>query len=893
MRQHFVFVCTLAVLFGFLQVGSLAADQPNDTVSFTKAQADAGMADYGKHCATCHGADLAGIHLAPSLIGDRFDRTWRGKSADILSFHLRRMPPKTVAEPVSLSEATYAPILAHILQANGFEAGDVELPSELPALAKIEIPKLPGVDYDPVVPVAMSPEQVARLKSLPPVTDEIVRQPSAADWLHWGNNYAGHSYSPLDQIRVDNVQDLKPVWRAPLRFGSSMPMPIVYQGILFLHTFPDTVLALDATNGDVLWRYQRESVTISTKKMGLALYGDKVFVSTTDLHLIALDARTGTEVWDHAINTKAEDGASRRFQTRSAPLIAGGKVIQGLTGGGTPMGAFIVAVDIETGQESWRFNTIARPGEPGGNSWNGVPLEKRSGGSVWHQGTFDPELNLVYYGVAPTYDTGPLLIPVDEEGVTSEALYTNCTLALDVDTGKLVWHFQHMANDQWDLDWAFERQIVTIPVDGKPRKVVTTVGKMAMLEALDAATGEYLFTIDAGVQNVVAEVDPKTGAKTYDPTRIPNAETPCIICPGAYGARSWPQASFSPRTRMAYVPIAEWCMGMGTTSNKRQLLSTGVELSLAPHPDANDGMMGRVQAFDLVNRKLGWTFDQVTPPTTGLLATGGGLVFSGDLDPSLKALDDTTGKLLWQSPLDDAPASSLITYSVNDKQYVVVVVGMTNNWVRDITNSHNQFVSTKGFSSPKSTPGKRGGAAIWAFALKKFVRDWTTDELASAMDELDRGRSFDSGHRVYEAASCKACHRLGHDGATIGPNLAQIAQRMRDGKMSRLDLLTEIVEPSKVIDQKYRTQVITTQQGNVASGVVVFEDDKVMRLLSNPLDSGEQPQEVAKADIEQRAELAISLMPHGLLNTLTKPQILDLLAYLESGGDPAHPAFGE
>lgn len=891
MKRHVL--CILVVLLGQLQTDSLAQNKPDDSIGFTAAQSSAGQADYGQHCATCHGADLAGIHLSPSLVGGRFDRTWRGKSAEVLSFHLRRMPPKTVAKPVSLSDETYTQILAYLLQANGFEAGDAELPSDPAALAKIKIPKLPGADYDPAIPVTKSPEQTALLNDLPPVTDETLRHPSDNDWLHWGNTYAGHSYSALEQINLDNVKDLKPVWRAPLLFGSSMPMPLAYQGILFLQTYPDTVLALDASNGDVLWRYRREDVTGSSKKMGLTLHGDKVFVPTSDLHVIALEAQTGKLVWDHKIETGTTDRSFRGFHIRSAPLVAGGKVIQGLMGPGAPKGAFIVAVDIETGQEAWRFNTIARPGEPGGNSWNGLALEERSGGSVWHQGTYDPELNLVYYGVAPTYDTGPLLHPVDEEGINSDALYTNCTVALNADTGELVWHYQHMQNDQWDLDWAFERQIATLPVNGKMRKVVMNVGKMAILEALDAATGEYLFTIDPGVQNVIAEVDPNSGAKTYDPAQIPNAETPCVICPGAYGARSWPQAAFSPRTKMAYVPIAEWCMGMSTTSDKRQLLSSGVQLSLAPHPDADDGMMGRVQAFDLVNQKLGWTFDQVTPPTTGLLATGGGLLFSGDLDPSLKAFDDTTGELLWQAPLDDAPASSLITYNINGMQYVVVVVGMTNNWVRDITNAHNDFVRKKGFSSIKSRPGQRGGAAIWAFALKRFVQDWKTDDLASALGELDRGRSFANGHRVYEAASCKACHRLGNQGAAIGPNLNQMAQKMRDGKLSRRELLTEIVQPSKVIDKRFRTQIIATQKGTLVNGVVVFEDDQVVRLLSNPLDEGELPQEVAKADIEDRAESKTSLMPHGLLNTLTKQEILDLLAYLESGGNPNDRAFSE
>ena len=151
-----------------------------------------------------------------------------------------------------------------------------------------------------------------------------------------------------------------------------------------------------------------------------------------------------------------------------------------------PRGGFILAIDINSGEEVWRFNTIARPGEPGGNSWNGLPLDERSGGSVWHQGTYDAELNLIYFGVAPTYDTGPLLHPVDDEGVTSDALYTNCTIALDPNTGELVWHYQHVANDQWDLDWVFERQIVDMQIDGRRRKVVMNVGKMAILDALDA-----------------------------------------------------------------------------------------------------------------------------------------------------------------------------------------------------------------------------------------------------------------------------------------------------------------------------------------------------------------------------------------------------------------------
>ena len=552
------------------------------------------------------------------------------------------------------------------------------------------------------------------LKDLPTLTSEELRDPTPEDWLHWGRTLDGHSYSPLKQIDRGNVQNLKLAWRVPLRFGSNTPAPLVHQGVMFLHTPPDTVLAMDATDGRVLWRYQRKGIDQPTKKRGVALYGDMVLVPTSDLHVVALSAKTGEPLWDHTLDTRAPDTMRRGFHLRSAPLIAKDKAIIGATVY-APKGGFILALDVNSGKEVWRFNTVARPGEPGGNSWNGLPLEKRKGGAVWHQATYDAELNLVYFGIAPTYDTGPLLIPVVKEGITNDALYTNCTVALNADTGELVWHYQHMANDQWDLDWVFERQIVNLPVDGEIRKVVMNVGKMAILDALDAATGEYLFSVDSGTQNVITAIDPETGAKTIDPEKMPNSEKGSLICPSAVGARSWPPTSYSPRTKLLYVPITEACLNMGPTGQGGRLLSTGVDLSLATHPDASDGMVGRLQAIDLVSHELGWTHDQLTPLSTGLLTTAGGLLFSGDIDPSLKAFDDESGELLWQFELDDAPSSTLVTYSVDDKQYIAVVVGLTNNHIRDITSSYLKW--SKSIDTPRDAPLK-GGAAIWTFSLE-------------------------------------------------------------------------------------------------------------------------------------------------------------------------------
>lgn len=688
----------------------LAQQRSGPAPGFTREQAAAGRQAYRQHCAVCHGADLQGEQMAPGLSGARFDQTWRGKTADVIAFHVRRMPPESVAEHGNLGEETYTNILAYIFISNGLEAGDAPLPSDVGELKKLLIPALEGVEYDPDAPVADGQESEL-LKNLPAVTDDTLLNPSPNDWLLAGRTYNGHGFSPLSAINRENIGTLAPAWRAPLRNGTNMPTPMVHRGVMYLHTFPDTVLALDAANGKVLWRYRYKSAYGSSQKMGLGLHGDRVFVPTSDLHVLALNAKTGELIWDHEI-APSTPGVRTGYQLRSAPLVVRDKVIQGVTASFVPKGGFILAIDINSGKEVWRFNTIARPGEPHGESWNDVPLEKRSGGSVWHQGTYDPELHLVYYGVAPTYDTGPLVHPVDKAGVSSEAYYTNCTIALDPDTGKLVWYYQHIPNDQWDLDWVFERQIVDVSFEGKTRKAVVNLGKMAILEALDAATGEYLFSVDTGVQNVITRIDPKTGAKTIDPGKWPDPERPCVVCPSAFGARSWPQTSYSPLTNLVYVPLTEWCMELGPGGSR--LLTSGVGITSAPHPDDHDGMLGRLQAVDVVNRKLAWAHNLATPISTAALATAGGVVFAGDMEPSLKAFDDRTGELLWKAMLDDMPSSNLVTYSVEGRQYVAVVVGMTNFHINTLLEAYRRSMANAG--TPLGDLPK-GGAAIWVFAL--------------------------------------------------------------------------------------------------------------------------------------------------------------------------------
>ena len=559
----------------------------------------------------------------------------------------------------------------------------------------------PGGGLTPGVALPSWPETTNRVGS--PVTDEMLSSPSPNDWLSWRRTHDGLGFSPLSSIDKRNVGTLQLAWSLSLPAGPNTATPLVHDGVIYVHSFGDHVQALDAATGDELWHYARElpSTFRPTVKRNMALYGDKLYVGTSDVHVVALDVATGTVVWDTAI-AAADSG----FGLTGGPLVARGKVMQGVNGQ-APGGAYIVTLDAESGAEAWRFYSIARPGEPGGDSWNGLPLEKRTGGSVWTAGTYDAERNIALFGPAPTYDTGPLRDPLAERGITNDALYTNATIALDPDTGRLVWHFQHVPNDQWDFDWAFERQVLTLPVDGRSRRVVLTAGKEAIYDALDLDDGgRYLFSIDLGLQNFITAIDPRTGKKTIDPKLVPSREEAIVVCPHAGGAKSWVPGAINPATRVLFVPLVESCMDLTPVPlEQRGSLSTGVRWTIRP-PLNGDGRYGRIQAIDLQTRQTLWTERQRAPQTTGVLATAGGLVFAGALDRVLTAYDDATGSTLWQAKLNDVPSSAPISYAVDGKQYVAMTVG------------HG---SAHALTFPMLTPEIDlpvvRSATIWAFAL--------------------------------------------------------------------------------------------------------------------------------------------------------------------------------
>jgi alcohol dehydrogenase (cytochrome c) len=347
----------------------------------------------------------------------------------------------------------------------------------------------------------------------------------------------------------------------------------------------------------------------------------------------------------------------------------------GVLGRPNPGGGYIQAFDAETGKKAWRFYSIPRPGEVGANTWNGVDLSKLTGGSVWTPGYYDPVNNLAYFSPTPTYDTAPLRDKVKIKGVTNDALFTDATIALNPETGKLVWYYQHMQNDQWDLDWGFERQIVNLKVNGQERRAVVTGGKLAIFDAMDAKTGEYLSSTDLGWQTLVSKIDPKTGYKTTKPELLPGDGKSKFMCPHAGGGRSWMPTALNPSSKVLFVPMVESCMNLAQVGpGENGNLTTGVRWELMPHPKS-DGKYGRVQAINLETHQTLWTARDRAPTTTGVLATAGGVVFAGGLDRNFTAYDETNGNVLWKARLSDVPSTAPITYTVDGKQYVAMVVG--------------------------------------------------------------------------------------------------------------------------------------------------------------------------------------------------------------------------
>lgn len=655
---------------GIAALGSAALAQ--GAASFAD-QAEAGKAAYAQNCASCHGDSLQG-QTAPTLRGNAFLGKWGAgakTAGDLYAYIHNNMPP---GQADRIPDETHAAIVAFIMRENRGSAPAPLVPDAV-KLASLVLPAPAGSAVGGlstrVHPLPPGPAIPNPLATYTPVTEALLADPPAGEWPAWRRSHRGLGYSPLAQIDTSNVGRLTIAWAQALPAGVNMNEPLVHNGVLYVFGFGDQVFAFDAASGRQLWRYQRQvpqGTPLNSRKT-IALYGDKLYAATSDNHMVALDARTGRPVWDVALTDRPG------LRIPGGPLAADGVIMQGFANQ-SPGGGLIVAVDAETGAKLWEFETVAKPGQVGGDTWNGQPGETRKGGSVWTSGSYDPVNHLALWGVGNTYDTAPLrdLKP----GENNDALFTESTLAFEPRTGKLVWYYQHNRNDQFDLDWVFDRVVGTLEVDGRPRRVVITGGKSGIFDAIDAATGRYVKSVDMGLQDYIDRIDPVTGDKhVKEGMNTPGRDKgPMFMCPHGGGGRNWNPTSYIEASQTLFVAARDVCTDL-TPVAQGGLLTTGVAAVYAAPPDS-DGNFGVLQAIDMRTGRILWETRQRQTPDMGVLTTAGGLVFTGWMDRQFVAYDQKDGKVLWRTGVTGVPNASAITYEIDGKQYVAMVTGAGN-----------------------------------------------------------------------------------------------------------------------------------------------------------------------------------------------------------------------
>ena len=534
-----------------------------------------------------------------------------------------------------------------------------------------------------------APSLFSQVPQFIPVTESVLTNPDPADWLMINRTFDQHRFSPLNQINKSNVGQLRMAWTRGLPAGTQETTPTVYRGIIYMYVPGASVQAIDGTNGDLIWEYQRDypkSVNPqAARNKNVGIYEDMIYFAAPDGVLIALDAKTGAVRWE----TKVDHGG----QTAGGMLVADGKVITSRTCEMAKReNCFIAAHDAKTGKEVWKFFVTAAPGEPGGDTWADMPVDQRAAGPWGLPGSYDPKRKLIYWGVANPnpytrltrhgrYDAVSLTAPAN--------LYSNSTVALDINTGKLAWYYQELPGDDWDADHNQERILVRARVNPDPRHVkwiasavprnqerdlVVTVGEGGGMFVLDQESGRFLwanpFPYDDPNINM-NHIDLESGRTRVNPDKLFKKDGDKIL--GCYhNTRGLWSIAYNPKNNSLYVPFQDQCVSM--TANLTAKAGWGPRTGvMRPGIDPKNFM--NLAKIDLSTGEMRVLHSQPQPANGSALITAGDLVFWGDLNRRFRAFDADTGKVLWESVVGGMVMTSTITYSVNGKQYVLINTG--------------------------------------------------------------------------------------------------------------------------------------------------------------------------------------------------------------------------